>query len=266
MRLGTSLNSPRCLRSSETHGVGSLAKIGLTLAASALLLTAQSGASSAATMLNIDFGNYYGAPTSDYGAYANQAGVWNEISSTGTTSLVGLNGDALSGVSLSLNLNSSIESGVNGNIGPNSGLSANDQALVGDNFFTVLGSWSVTLSGLQNGAYNLYIYADVNNTVPTSAYTVNGVTGLNLNGSTNDNSPLEQGINYAIDSVLISDGTLTIDSGSLPSGFLASGLAGLQLTPDDLTTPLPPALPLFATGLGCLGFLGRRRKKAQAAV
>jgi len=31
------------------------------------------------------------------------------------------------------------------------------------------------------------------------------------------------------------------------------------------TTPLPTALPLFATGLGALGLLGRRRKRKQAA-
>ena len=33
----------------------------------------------------------------------------------------------------------------------------------------------------------------------------------------------------------------------------------------NLTTPLPAALPLFATGLGALGPLGWRRKRKQAA-
>ena len=38
---------------------------------------------------------------------------------------------------------------------------------------------------------------------------------------------------------------------------------------DDITytvTPLPAALPLFATGLGALGLLGWRRKRKNAAV
>jgi len=33
-----------------------------------------------------------------------------------------------------------------------------------------------------------------------------------------------------------------------------------------LVTPIPPALPLFATGLGALGLLGWRRKKKEAAL
>ena len=39
------------------------------------------------------------------------------------------------------------------------------------------------------------------------------------------------------------------------------------LIPSEAATPLPAALPLFATGLGGLGLLGwRRKRKAQAAV
>src|SRR5665213_1257811 len=34
----------------------------------------------------------------------------------------------------------------------------------------------------------------------------------------------------------------------------------------DTATPLPAALPLFATGLGAMGVLGRRRKKKAAAL
>jgi hypothetical protein len=35
----------------------------------------------------------------------------------------------------------------------------------------------------------------------------------------------------------------------------------------DVETPLPAALPLFATGLGAMGLLGwRRKRKAQAVA
>jgi hypothetical protein len=43
------------------------------------------------------------------------------------------------------------------------------------------------------------------------------------------------------------------------------GLSG-TLTPEVATTPLPAALPLFATGLGALGLLGWRRKRKNAAA
>jgi hypothetical protein len=39
-----------------------------------------------------------------------------------------------------------------------------------------------------------------------------------------------------------------------------------SFTPELATTPLPAALPLFATGLGALGLLGWRRKRKAAAL
>ena len=52
--------------------------------------------------------------------------------------------------------------------------------------------------------------------------------------------------------------------GEMPSVWSASG--GPQPA-DGTTTPLPAALPLFATGLGGLGLLGwRRKRKAQAVA
>jgi hypothetical protein len=53
-----------------------------------------------------------------------------------------------------------------------------------------------------------------------------------------------------------------------PSPFLDidTGYFTTSLQIGTVTTPLPTALPLFATGLGALGLLGWRRKKKAAAV
>jgi hypothetical protein len=50
-----------------------------------------------------------------------------------------------------------------------------------------------------------------------------------------------------------------------PWGF-SNGSTDTFLTLTPLATPLPGALPLFATGLGALGLLGWRRKKKAAAL
>ena len=47
---------------------------------------------------------------------------------------------------------------------------------------------------------------------------------------------------------------------------VAQGSFSGSITPEVTTTPLPAALPLFATGLGGLGLLGWRRKRKNAAV
>jgi hypothetical protein len=44
-------------------------------------------------------------------------------------------------------------------------------------------------------------------------------------------------------------------------------LSEVSVTPDEVATPVPAALPLFATGLGALGLLGwRRKRKVGAAI
>jgi hypothetical protein len=46
----------------------------------------------------------------------------------------------------------------------------------------------------------------------------------------------------------------------------ADAIANGGVSPNGGTTPLPAALPLFATGLGALGLLGWRRKRKAAAI
>jgi hypothetical protein len=59
-------------------------------------------------------------------------------------------------------------------------------------------------------------------------------------------------------------GVFNLDDGVTandPGTFLVNNL----FLPPTAETPLPAALPLFATGLGALGLLARRRKRKQAA-
>ena len=49
------------------------------------------------------------------------------------------------------------------------------------------------------------------------------------------------------------------------ANFAVLGIGDGSATVSDSTTPLPAALPLFATGLGAFGLLGWRRKRKQAA-
>jgi len=48
--------------------------------------------------------------------------------------------------------------------------------------------------------------------------------------------------------------------------YFTSGFATTISTSLSSETPLPAALPLFATGLGALGLLGWRRKRKAAAI
>ena len=50
------------------------------------------------------------------------------------------------------------------------------------------------------------------------------------------------------------------------SGTINGTLALIEIGTPPATTPLPAALPLFASGLGALGLLGWRRKKKAAAL
>ena len=63
-----------------------------------------------------------------------------------------------------------------------------------------------------------------------------------------------------------SGGTVGLVTYFGPWGF-SGGSTDTVLTLTPVATPLPAALPLFATGLGALGLLGSRRKrKAQATA
>ena len=59
--------------------------------------------------------------------------------------------------------------------------------------------------------------------------------------------------------------TNTISNNCGTSDFGSLGFSGGRPNEGN-ATPLPAALPLFATGLGALGLLGWRRKRKDAAA
>jgi hypothetical protein len=117
--------------------------------------------------------------------------------------------------------------------------------------------------GMSAGGSNLYI------TQNSNLYLINTATGnASLVGST---SPAEfdgmapiDGVYYGIS---LNGQVFSFDpnTADVTAGPNISTGTNWGLTPIS-DTPLPAALPLFATGLGALGLLGWRRKRKQAAL
>ena len=198
-----------------------------------------------ASNLNIHFGGL-GTPDSTYGAAAGQPGVWNLITSLGSTSnLLNLGGGS---TAVSLNLNADSDAGSLGGTG-------NTGALRGYNFFSFNNDpWSVTLTNLDNGSYSLYYYAPTNTVVSTGTFTANGLPASSIRG--NNTSTLNEGSDWEIRSgIQVTDGTLTLLSTDLDGD---RGLAGIQL----VATPEPATLPLIGVALAIALFLRRRQSGA----
>lgn len=167
--------------------------------------------------VNIDFGNT-GFGTLGlcvgYPAPGDQRGKWNVIHDViGTElSLKTLYGDVSP-------LKISVSSGA-------MGISGNPyyrfNSLFDDFFYSSDGAtWVVSITGIKNGTYSLYIYAPTSSTVPTGDMTINGVFVPGIQGE-------YLGFSYLEVVVTISDETLSMSG--VNSG-LKSGLAGLQLVP-----------------------------------
>ena len=237
-----------------------------------LALMGLSVSSASAVSLNIDIGSIRASAglSSAYGAAAGQAGVWNQISTPGTTSgLLDLSGFSTR-IDLSLTGSSIYLEG-------NRGGASNDvEYLLNDFFFADPSSdWSMTLSNMDQGTYNIYYYAPAATNVSTGAFSINGNSVTSLPGE-NGASQLVQGVSWGVLSN-VSVGSLGLMT-LLPantSGF--RGLAGLQIVsvsaaifdpaPPPLSSvvspvPAPPAVWLFGTALiGMIGS-GKRCKAA----
>lgn len=191
--------------------------LGCARAAGLIVLAGAVGVAHADVYL--DFGVHFGVVPSTYAASAPSPGHWNEIGALGLTPGL-LNADGTStGVSVTLSA-----SDPDGWV---PGLTDDFGTLVNDNFFAVTGAaWSVVITGLDAGAYDVYYYETLNSTVSTGAFTVNGVAAIPISATSADPAPV-QGVNWEVLSgVASTDGTMTLAS-STTDGF--RGLAGVQI-------------------------------------
>jgi hypothetical protein len=111
----------------------------------------------------------------------------------------------------------------------------------------VLGTLSVDSSEFQNFSQNFSGTSDLTDLPGPATLAINWVSGLN---------------DYQFQSQ--SDGTWSVEV--LNGSILDVGYNGMWAqSATQSTTPLPAALPLFATGLGAIGLFGWRRKRKSAA-
>lgn len=204
---------------------------------------------------------YLTSNNTDFGAAANQAGQWNNI----LEPIAGLTDTSNATTSVSLNLAADALHGS----WPE--LSTDLQLLVNDNFFSFDGSnWTVTLSGLDNGAYNVFYYGPNHPSVVTGAFTINGTGVASITGD--NNTSFVQGTNYdVLNGVSVSNGTLTLTSTDT-SGY--RGLSGLQLVQTSSASAVPwetdtlsliGSTALSGFGLWAKGKLVKRKKDQEDA-
>jgi hypothetical protein len=114
----------------------------------------------------------------------------------------------------------------------------------------------VTMNITYNGGTFDLTSLDLVNFVTSGAFTISS----NLGGVFNVPSSLGTVTSFGPGFTGVSTVTITESL----AGFM--GFDNFTITPTSAETPLPAALPLFATGLGALGLLGWRRKKRPAAL
>jgi hypothetical protein len=152
----------------------------------------------------------------------------------------------------------------------NGGGSYFDTIALGSSYSLINGhTYSIEAWGFNGVNTSYYLVGGGGATFNPSTYALTDVPGTLAvgNGATNVDGTTTGGLVNAL-----CDNTSTCVNSPRylrfnGTDFAAAGsLVIIDTTSTDLTTPLPAALPLFASGLGALGLLGwRRKRKALAA-
>ena len=130
----------------------------------------------------------------------------------------------------------------------------NDNFLHADNFFVFSGAWSLTLTNLDAGVYDVYYYAPSNPAVSTGAFSINGTAVASLTGQV---GALIQGTNWDVLTGVTVGGANTLEISALGTSG-ARGLAALQIVSTS-QVPIPAAVWMLAGGVaGLFGFARRR--------
>lgn len=166
---------------------------------------------------NLDLGGTFFVPTSSYSAASGQAGEWNPIESGSTQNILNT-----AGASTSVNVNVIAD----GN-GSAAGCTNDHQPLVSDMVFTTMGTWTVVLTGLAAGDYQVYIYAPYHDAVPTGNMNVNGVPISSILGTVD--CSLQTDVSHVSVRVQVTSGSLTLSGDYLGTGFDYAGVAAIQV-------------------------------------
>ncbi|MCP3892798.1 MAG: PEP-CTERM sorting domain-containing protein [Desulfobulbaceae bacterium] len=208
--------------------------------------------------LNLDFGTSGGPPSAGFGAASGQTGTWNNITQFSTISgIVDIYSNTTSvAVSITANQMDGSTSLPDGN--------AND--LMEDNFFSYSpNSWSISITGLTNGMYDVYLYEPHNSRIGTGSGSLNGNAFTNINGNFGSGSFVQGSNYYLFSNVAVTGGTLTA-TGSQTIGY--SGLSGMQIVSDQQgpgPAPVPEPATMFLFGTGLAGLIGSRLRKKKSA-
>jgi hypothetical protein len=169
----------------------------------------------AAENLNVDLGTHWGTPSGSFGAASGQSGTWNQVGLAGSAGLLDVTGAA---TPVAMSVSALADTGWTGTGSDDSRLLVEDNIWIGGG-----GSWSVTLSGLANGAYDLYLYAPAHPTVSSGELSIGAVWHGDIPGTWSGS--FVEGTNTLRVSLLVTDGQIVIAS----SFATTLGLAGLQL-------------------------------------